>query len=58
MRPKDTPVASIQGTTRLYPVIGYPVAQVKAPLLYNPLFAASGIDAVVVPLEVPPAMYP
>ncbi|MBP9904805.1 MAG: shikimate dehydrogenase [Rhodoferax sp.] len=58
MSPKDSQVASIQGTTRLYPVIGYPVAQVKAPLLYNPLFAASGIDAVVVPLEVPPAMYP
>lgn len=49
--------AVIHGTTRLYPVIGCPVAQVKAPLLYNPLFAASGIDAVVVPLEIAPSVY-
>ena len=46
---------SITGSTLLYPVIGYPVGQVKAPMLYNRLFAATGIDAVVVPLEIAPA---
>lgn len=49
---------SISGSTLLYPVIGYPVGQVKAPMLYNQLFAAIGIDAVVVPLEIAPADFP
>ncbi len=50
-------VAIIRGTTRLYPVLGSPIAQVKAPMLYNPLFAASGVDAAVVPLEIAPQDY-
>lgn len=44
--------ATIRGSTRLYPVIGSPVAQVLAPTLYNPLFTESGIDAAVVPMEI------
>jgi shikimate dehydrogenase len=43
----------IRGSTRLYPVIGSPVAQVRAPSVYNPYFERVGIDAVCVPLEVP-----
>jgi shikimate dehydrogenase len=43
----------IRGTTQLYPVIGSPVAQVRAPSVYNPYFERVGIDAVCVPLEVP-----
>ena len=42
----------IRGSTRLYPVIGSPVAQVRAPSVYNPYFERVGIDAVCVPLEV------
>jgi len=45
----------ISGTTLLYPVIGHPVGQVKAPMLFNKVFAANGIDAVVVPMEIAPA---
>lgn len=49
--------AIIRGTTRLYPVIGSPVAQVKAPMLYNALFTEHRIDAAVVPMEIAPEVY-
>ena len=39
-------------------MLGSPIAQVKAPMLYNALFASTGVDAVVVPIEVAPADYP
>src|SRR5512137_168100 len=48
----------IRGTTLVYPVLGSPVAQVKAPMLYNALFASTGVNAVVVPIEVAPPDYP
>jgi shikimate dehydrogenase len=48
----------IGGATKLYPVLGSPVAQVRAPAVYNPYFEKAGIDAVVVPIEVPEAVYP
>jgi len=48
----------IRGTTLLYPVIGSPVAQVRAPSVYNPYFERVGIDAVCVPLEVPEQHFP
>ncbi|MEW1634670.1 shikimate dehydrogenase [Streptomyces sp. NPDC093801] len=44
----------VSGTTRLYAVLGDPVAQVRAPSLMNPLFAELGIDAVLVPVHVRP----
>jgi shikimate dehydrogenase len=47
----------ISGTTRIFPVIGWPVEQVKAPALFNAYFTRHGIDARVVPLKVPPAQY-
>jgi shikimate dehydrogenase len=50
--------AYIRGTTLLYPVLGSPVAQVKAPMLYNALFANTGLDVAVVPIEIPPDDYP
>ncbi|MFD8694728.1 shikimate dehydrogenase family protein [Kitasatospora purpeofusca] len=43
----------ISGRTRLYAVLGDPIAQAKAPALLNPLFAASGVDAVLVPVHAP-----
>jgi len=47
----------IRGTTLLYPVLGSPVAQVRAPSVYNPYFERVGIDAVCVPIEVPEAHF-
>ena len=46
---------TITGTTRVFMIVGDPVAQVKAPQVYNHLFAQNGIDAVLVPMKVPPA---
>lgn len=47
----------ISGTTRIFPVIGWPVEQVKAPALFNAYFKRNGIDARVVPLKIPPEKY-
>ncbi|MGA8116454.1 MAG: shikimate dehydrogenase [Actinocatenispora sp.] len=44
----------ITGTTRLFGVLGDPVAQVRAPTLLNAVFAELGTDAVLVPLHVSP----
>lgn len=44
---------NITGTTRVFMVLGDPVAQVRAPELYNHLFRQYGIDAVLVPAKVP-----
>ena len=46
---------TLSGTTRVFMIVGDPVAQVKAPQVYNHLFEQHGIDAVVVPMKVPPA---
>ena len=40
----------INGHTVLLPHIGYPTHSFKAPLIYNPYFAARGINALVVPM--------
>lgn len=47
----------ISGTTRIFPVIGWPVEQVKAPALFNAYFQRHDIDARVVPFKVPPHDY-
>lgn len=44
---------TIKGTTRLYAIIGDPIAQVRSPQLYTDRFTAAGIDAVLVPVHVP-----
>jgi shikimate dehydrogenase len=44
----------ITGTTRLFVVIGDPIAQVQAPTLLNPLFAELGVDATLVPVHARP----
>lgn len=43
----------ITGTTRVFYTLGDPVAQVRAPEVYNHLFQRHGIDAVMVPLKLP-----
>lgn len=47
----------ISGTTRIFPVIGWPVEQVKAPALFNAYFMRQGIDARVIPLKIAPHAY-
>jgi len=46
---------TITGKTKVFMIIGDPVAQVRAPEVYNHLFARHGVDAVVVPMKVAPA---
>lgn len=43
---------TIRGTTQLFFVVADPVAQVKAPLVFNQVFQAQGVDAVAVPAQV------
>jgi len=42
----------ITGTTRLYAIIGDPVAHVRTPMAFNDYFAASGIDAACVAIHI------
>lgn len=46
-------LAKITGGTRLYAIVGDPVAQVRSPEVFCGQFAAKGIDAVLVPAHVP-----
>ncbi|MEJ8855751.1 shikimate dehydrogenase [Variovorax robiniae] len=48
----------ISGDTRLFAIIGDPIAQAKSPALFNRLFAELGANAVLVPLQVPAAQLP
>jgi shikimate dehydrogenase len=40
----------IHGTTRVAAVLGWPVEHSRSPAMLNAAFAASGIDAVLIPL--------
>jgi shikimate dehydrogenase len=42
----------ITGTTRLYAIIGDPVAHVRTPMAFNDYFAANGIDAACVAIHI------
>lgn len=44
----------IRGTTRVAAVLGWPVEHSRSPQLFEAAFAAAGIDAVMVPIGVPP----
>lgn len=43
----------VNGSTEVYLIPGDPVAQVRAPAVFNRVFAALGINAVLVPVHVP-----
>jgi shikimate dehydrogenase len=45
---------NMDGQTRLLPIIGDPVKQVRAPLVWTGLFSANGVNAVCVLFHVPP----
>ncbi len=44
-----TPI--VQGSTQVFFVVADPIAQVKAPVVFNRIFAAYGVDAVAVPAQ-------
>lgn len=44
----------IGGATRLYAIVGDPIAQVRSPAAYADVFARQGIDAVMIPAHVLP----
>lgn len=44
----------ITGTTRLAAVLGFPVEHTRSPVIINAAFAADSVDAVLVPISVPP----
>lgn len=44
---------TITGRTRLYAILGDPVAPVRTPERLNALFAERGVDAVLVPVQIP-----
>ena len=45
---------SIGGATRLYAILGDPIAQVKSPTLFTERFAQAGMNAIMVPMHVLP----
>ena len=47
----------IHGSTALIAHIGYPTHAFKSPMIYNPYFEQTGIDAVVVPMGCKPERY-
>src|SRR6185295_13688353 len=44
----------IRGTTRIAAVLGWPVEHSRSPQMFEAAFAAAGIDAVMVPIGIPP----
>ncbi|KPK08063.1 MAG: hypothetical protein AMJ64_04645 [Betaproteobacteria bacterium SG8_39] len=48
---------TISGATRLYVLLGDPLDKARSPEHYNAVFAARGIDAVLVPMEVAPTAF-
>jgi shikimate dehydrogenase len=49
---------SLNGATRIYPVVGDPIAQVRAPDGVTRAFAERGVDAVCIPMQVAPSDFP
>ena len=45
---------NISGKTRVFGCISHPIRHVRAPSVFNPLFEKHGVDAVMVPLHIPP----
>lgn len=47
----------IRGTTRVAAVIGWPVEHSRSPQMFAAAFAAAGLDAVMIPIGVPPESF-
>jgi shikimate dehydrogenase len=50
---KDRPV-QLNGETKIYPIVGHPIAQVRSPQFLTEIFTRRGINAIVPPLDVLP----
>ena len=48
-----TAALKLTGATRLYAIVGDPIAQVRSPEVFTERFAAASLDAVLVPAHVP-----
>ena len=44
----------VEGTTPVFGVIAHPTDHVRAPMVFNPHFAATGLPHVMVPIDAPP----
>ena len=44
----------VDGNSRLFGVIAHPVTHVRAPMVFNPRFAAAGLGHIMVPIDAPP----
>ena len=49
--------APVDGETRLFVIVGAPIAQVRSPQTFNPRLRDAGRNAVMVPLHVPQAQF-
>jgi shikimate dehydrogenase len=49
---------SVDGNTKLYLLVAHPSSHVRSPQAFNAFFAARGVNAVMVPADVPPAALP
>ncbi|MGB0583982.1 MAG: shikimate dehydrogenase family protein [Candidatus Puniceispirillaceae bacterium] len=50
----STQMPWVEGTTRVFGVIAHPVDHVRAPMVFNPRFAAAGLPHIMVPINAPP----
>lgn len=50
-------MTTIDGATRIYVIVGDPIAQARSPLVLNPRIAKAGRNAVLVPWHVPAAAF-
>ena len=46
----------VDGNSRVFGVIAHPVTHVRAPMVFNPRFAAAGLGHIMVPIDAPPEM--
>jgi shikimate dehydrogenase len=49
--------AKIDGNTKLLSIIGDPIAQVRSPEIYNPRIVKAGVNAVLLPMQIPKAAF-
>jgi shikimate dehydrogenase len=50
-------MAGIDGATRIYAIVGDPIAHARSPLIYNPRIEKAGRNAVLIPWHVPAAAF-
>ena len=50
----EPPMPWVDGNSRVFGVIAHPVTHVRAPMVFNPRFAAAGLDHIMVPIDAPP----